>query len=325
MEICFDHEKQKEYKKDHLLMQEFEFGIQPVQIFNTKFPELKNKYKNKEKNKDKDNSKKLSEIIKQYNMAQFEQEHSIIKGDKEKCFICRGYNNKHPDYIKLINLDYEKYFKKNEDLIIFFHYLFVGDVLGNIFIYERKIKYEGNKNKKAFNRKRSLTEKNAQKRSNANNSMNEKNEIAYKEIKKITDHYKQIKYIDYNNRLNLFLSYSLDGFINIYTFPKCKLVRTINVCDITNLKEILEKVVLVSNPFPMIFCYDKKNMYLFTLNADLIKKKPIEYNNFEIYPIIDRNCGIINDLIKIEIKDEFGNSQTKEILFPSLSEKIMEH
>ena len=87
----------------------------------------------------------------------------------------------------------------------------------------------------------------------------------------------------------------------------------------------MEKVALVSNPFPMIFCYDKKNMYLFTLNGDLIKAKKIGYNNFEIYPIIDKNCGIINDLIKIEIKDQSGNSQTKEIVLPSLSEKIIEH
>ena len=318
MNIYFDYEVQKKFMTDIISMQEFEFGIQPVQIFNSKFPELKDKYKD---------NPKLSEIIKQYNMNLFEKEHFIIKGDKEKCFICEGYNNKYPDYIKLINLDFEKYFKKNEDSIFYFHYYFVGDVLGNIFIYEGIIKNEGSKTKKAIDKKQRLNEKNSQKKkkNNGNNSLNEKNEIEYKEIKKITDHYKQIKYIDYNSRLNLFLSYSLDGFINIYTFPKCKLVRAINVCDITNLKEILEKVVLVSNPFPMIFCYDKKNMYLFTLNGDLIKAKQIGYNNFDIYPIIDKNCGIINDLIKIEIKDQSGNSQTKEIVLPSLSEKIIEH
>jgi len=296
-------------------MRKFEFGIQPVQIFNDKFPELKNKYKD---------ISKLSENIKNYNMNLFKKQHLIIKGDKEKCFICEGYNNIYPDYAKLINLNYEKYFKKKEDPIIYFHYLFIGDVLGNIFIYERIVKNEGNKTKKTIDTKQNLTEKNWPKKKKVDEK-NKKKEILYKEIKKITDHYKQIKYIDYNNRLNLFLSYSLDGFINIYTFPKCKLVRAINVCDITNLKEIMEKVVLVSNPFPMIFCYDKKNLYLFTLNGELIKAKPISYNNFEIYPIIDKNCGIINDLIKIEIKDQSGEIQTKEIFFPSLSEKNIEN
>ena len=349
LNIFFKYEDQKKYMKDIIIMQEYEFGIQPVQIFSDKFPDLKDKYKD---------SSKLYENIKQYNMNLFKQQHLIIKGDKEKCFICEGYNNIYPDYVKLISLDYEKYFKKKDDSIIYFYYLFIGDVLGNIFIYERIINNEGNKSKKAndkkqkskikkakekiqnkiettkkvdkvdnIDKKQNLNEKNSPKkeRTDANNSNKEIKEIEYKEIKKITDHYKQIKYIDYNNRLNLFLSYSLDGFINIYTFPKCKLVRAINVCDFTNLKEILEKVVLISNPFPMIFCYDKKDMYLFTLNGDLIKTKPIEYNNFEIYPIIDKNCGIINDLVKIEIKDQSGKIQTKEIYFPSLSEKIIEH
>ena len=346
LDICFKYEDQKKYMNDIIIMQEYEFGIQPIQIFNDKFPDLKDKYKD---------SSKLYENIKQYNMNQFKQQHLIIKGDKEKCFICEGYNNIYPDYVKLISLDYEKYFKKKDDSIIYFHYLFVGDVFGNIFIYKR-INNKGNKSKKAkekFTKNKKAKEKNQnlietnkkvdkvdnidkkqklpekispkKERNEVNNTNKEMKEIEYKEIKKITDHYKQIKYIDYNNRLNLFLSYSLDGFINIYTFPKCKLVRAIKVSDNTNLKEILEKVVLVSNPFPMIFCYDKKNMYLFTLNGDLIKTKPIEYNNYEIHPIIDKNCGIINDLIKIEIKDQSGKIQTKEILLPSLSEKIIDH
>ena len=94
MNICFEDKKQKKYMKDNILMQEYEFGIQPVQIFNSKFPELK------DKNKDKDKLK-LFETIKEYNMTRFKKEHFIIKGDKEKCFICEGNNNIHKDYIKL--------------------------------------------------------------------------------------------------------------------------------------------------------------------------------------------------------------------------------
>ena len=116
-----------------------------------------------------------------------------------------------------------------------------------------------------------------------------KDQIEYENLqiaKVLTDHYKQIKYIDYNQRLNLFLSYSLDGFINIYVFPKCKLVRAIKVNDITNSNEILKKVALVSNPFPMIFTYDKNNMYVITLNGELIKKQELKNKNIEIYPCI---------------------------------------
>ena len=107
----------------------------------------------------------------------------------------------------------------------------------------------------------------------------------------------EIKYIDYNPRLNLFLSYSLDGFINIYIFPKCKLVRVIKVSEFTNSNQILEKVVLVSNPFPMIFTYDKKNFYSLTLNGELIEKKNIKIQFVDIYPCIDKNCGLINDCV----------------------------
>ena len=338
MYINFKDEYQKKYLKDILIMQKYEFGMQPLQIFDNKFPELKDK-------------SRYFKLIKEYNINQFIKEHRIIKGDKNKCFICEGFNNKHPDYIEILKKkgnkklledlsDFEKYFKDKEKLMIFFHYIFVGDVLGNIFVYEYKMEVESQKAKKQklnVKEKEKEIEQNSpkkkrekeigtdkkspkKKRDNRKESENNKNEKKYKEIKKITDHYKQIKYIDYNTRLNLFLSYSLDGFINIYVFPKCKLVRVIKVCNITDSEEILQKVVLVSNPFPMIFCYDKNNMYLITLNGDLIKKTKIEYDNFEIYPIIDKNCGIVNDEILIENLDAKKNNK-EEIFLPSLSKK----
>ena len=351
MYINLEDEKQKNLFKDYLVMQKYEFGMQPLQIFDKIFPELKDKSKYFLK-------------IKKYNKEQFQKEHKIIKGDKDKCFICEGFNNKHPDYIEILRKkdstkrresisDFEKYFKDKEYIVIFFHYIFVGDVLGNIVIYENKMEVESEKAKKLRQkqeeekkspkkkRKSEETESNqnssnkkkeketeteakqnsSNKKIDANNNENNSNKKGYKELKKITDHYKQIKYIDYNTRLNLFLSYSLDGFINIYVFPKCKLVRAIKVCNITDSEEILEKVALISNPFPMIFCYDKNNMYLITLNGDLIKKTKIEYNNFEIYPIIDKNCGIINDEILIEYSDGKETKQ-EEIFLPSLSKMM---
>ena len=137
-------------------------------------------------------------------------------------------------------------------------------------------------------------------------------------IKILDDHYKQIKYIDYNPRLNLFLSYSLDGFINIYAFPKCKLVRTIKVKDITNSNEILKKVVLVSNPFPMIFTYDIKNMYVITLNGELINKVEIKIKNIELIPCVDKNCGLIDDSILMTDLDGKEKGLYKKIPLPYL-------
>ena len=284
MYIHFDKEIQTIIMNNPLNMQKFEFGIQPIQLFDKKFPELKDK-------------SKFFQDIKLYNMKQFKKEHYIMNENKNQYFICLGYKNIQFDYINIIN---SKIINKKRPPA-FFHYIFTGDVLGNITIY--KFKYNGNNNIP-------LT------------SIDYNIDKSYKVMKKLTDHYKQIKYIDYSPRLNLFLSYSLDGFINIYEFPKCKLVRAIKVKNFTKSDDILEQVVLVSNPFPMIFTYDKKMMYMYTitLNGKLIKKKEINIKNNDIIPCIDKNCGIINDFIYFIYKNNEENKQIlKEISLPLLS------
>ena len=296
MYIHLEKEKQEEDIKDELNMQKYEFGIQPYQLLDKEFPETINK-------------SKFFENIKHYNIKKFKDEHNIINGDKNKCFWCEGYNNIYKNYIKII-----KSLNEYEDKPTFY-YLFNGDVLGNITIYQNKYKFKKKEEYKDFQIINSSEEK-----------------IKYEKIKifkVLTDHNKQIKYIDYNQRLNLFLSYSLDGFINIYVFPKCKLVRAIKVKNITNSNDILIKVVLVSNPFPMIFTYDKNNMYVITLNGELIKKRGFNNKNIEIYPCIDKNCGLINDCIFIkdlnkeekDINKKIGIGEMKEISLPSLTLK----
>ena len=79
----------KKNVNNSLNMQKFEFGIQPFLIFDKSFPTLRDK-------------SKYFEEIKKYNMKQFRNEHFIIKGDKNKCFQCEGYNNIYVDYIELL-------------------------------------------------------------------------------------------------------------------------------------------------------------------------------------------------------------------------------
>ena len=295
MYVHVNPKKQKKFINNSLYMEKVEFGIQPLKIFEDKFPELVNK------------SIITKKLIK-YNIENFEKEHIIINNNNNTCFKCACFNNKNKDYIKIIplyynNEDLKKAFKhyissqEEKSRNVYFHYFFIGDILGNITVFKKELK---------------------------ENIYNEtSNELQdYKIIKKLTDHYKQIKYIDYNPRLNLFLSYSLDGFINIYVFPKCKLVRTIKVIDITNSNEILKKVVLVSNPFPMIFTYDKNYMYTISINGEFIKKEELKDNDIKLNPCIDKNCGLISDYIFIEnINDETNRKEYYKLSLPSLKKK----
>ena len=294
MYIDLNIKKQEKYLNNSLYMEKFEFGVQPLKIFDEKFPESKNINK----------SKVLDNLI-DFNIKRFKKEHAIIKDSQKKCFKCYNDSNKMIKYIKIISPNIINDKKKNNSLDCF--YVFFGDIFGSIIIYKyiKGLKRnEGNKIKK--------------------NKLS--NESKFKIMKKIMDHNKQIKYIDYNPRLNLFLSYSLDGFINIYTFPKCKLVRVIKVYNITSSKEILEKVVLVSYPFPMIFTYDKNNMYTLTLNGELIKKEKlggkeeIGDKDITINPCIDKYFGLIKDCVFMEKKNKEDNKiiEKIKILLPSL-------
>ena len=135
---------------------------------------------------------------------------------------------------------------------------------------------------------------------------------------KLCDHYKQIKYIDYNPRLNLFLTYALDGFINIYTFPSIKLVRTIKIDDYYENDDYLKKVVLISNPFPMIFCHNDNKMFVFSINGELIKSKNIEHGT-EFIPCIDKDLGLIRDHVEMRRRIHQNNTAlSSDLYFPMI-------
>ena len=66
----------------------------------------------------------------------------------------------------------------------------------------------------------------------------------------------------------------------------------------------------------MIFTYDKKYMYTISINGELIYKEQIKEET-EIYPSIDKNCGIINDYIIVgKIYDIENNDKYFQLSLP---------
>ena len=254
-----------------------EFGLVPNQIYDDKLVEIKDK-------------SIFFKKIKIFNLEKFELEHQSFESFNYlyKSFECKSVDIINGLYFCLMNkLDFNKVTPINE-----VHKMFLKYVKGtsDFKVKDTSICFEGN------------------------NIGDIKITIKGTEQKtiKLRDHNRIIKYIDYNKRLNMFLSYSLDGFINLYTFPKCKFVRAIKVSNFS--KNELKEVILISNPFPMIFAYDSDSMFTLSINGDLIKSININSLIKEIYDIVsksikdidinvcvDKDFGIMNDFICIKV------------------------
>ena len=294
-------EKDKEIKQNYedALLNCYKLGINPNPIYEEKDPKIINK-------------SAAFKIIEKFNLEQFQKEHKSFENinNLDKSFEYKSF------YI--INESYYKTMKTKIKIDII-------NLINKAKEYLTKKETKETKKKKEIppiNFKDGTVCFEGNKLGDVKITLlNGKDEIIKTKI--LRDHSSIIKYIDYNKRLNLFLSYSLDGFINIYTFPKYKLVRTIKVIKFST--DILKMVVLISNPFPMIFTYDSKNMYTLTINGDLITKQNLENigkeNEIIIIPCIDKDFGIMNDFIYIK------KNQKEEIYkyeFPTLELTILE-
>jgi hypothetical protein len=92
----------------------------------------------------------------------------------------------------------------------------------------------------------------------------------------INDQMNEISHISYNSELNLWCSSSIDGYINIYSFPLCKLFRAIKLP--TNK---CKYIFLSSCPLPCIIAISKEktenNIYVYSINGKFLYKQ-IEQN-----------------------------------------------
>ena len=315
-------ENKEEILSNTLILESTDFGLTPYKLFDSNFKIAK-----------KENIEKL----KKYNFQMVEKEHFIDGSNPLKCFMCIGRSSIDKDYLNI----YEKK-KIYEDFNILYkmkeineHYFyFIGDIFGNITIY-RIFKEKKNKNENETFLKRILTHSKSAKeidgkiidnndKNKEMDDINDKKGKIYKAridgiverysnviiFKKISDHHKQIKYIDFNGRLNLFLTYALDGFINLYLFPSCKLINSFKVTNVVGNQCIFDQVLLISTPFPMIICSNKILLYVFDINGNFIHVESIaDIEGIQIH--IDKNCGIVQD---------FLTKEGKEYSFPFINE-----
>ena len=119
-----------------------------------------------------------------------------------------------------------------------------------------------------------------------------------------------IKYIDYNKRLNMFVTTSLDGYSCIYSIPN-KLISVIKHPS----NGYFDYILLSANPFPTVITFDKINndLYSYSVNGFFIIKVNLSQivgdldkvnDNINIYPIFDTDGGAHKDLLVIQVENE---------------------
>ena len=109
----------------------------------------------------------------------------------------------------------------------------------------------------------------------------------------IHPHTKEIISINSNSNLNMLIDTSYDGYVNLYTIPSLKLVRSI-YNDPNNL--IIEKVFLSSNPLPCFLTYsNEKELISYSINGKELYHESIDDDIF--YPEIQTDDNFIDYLI----------------------------
>ena len=105
------------------------------------------------------------------------------------------------------------------------------------------------------------------------------NEIKYEwsPVIKIIEQMSEISHINCNNELNLWASASIDGYVNIYSFPLCKLFRTFKI-PTNNCRYIF----LSSSPLPCVvaICNEKtiSEIFVYSINGKFLSRQNCQNN-----------------------------------------------
>ena len=167
------------------------------------------------------------------------------------------------------------------------------------------------KNEYTFNENKNYVFKKGNKAINfiSNNLGNVKLYINDKLMKEFYDQKSIIKYIDYNKRLNMFATTSIDGYCCVYSLPN----KLLSVIKHPN-NGYFDYILLSSNPFPSIIAFDKiaNDFYSYSLGGLFIKKvnlsnivgdlDKLKINIINIYPMFDTDGGAHKDLLIINLE-----------------------
>ena len=163
-------------------------------------------------------------------------------------------------------------------------YLFVGNSIGNVLVYN-KIESE-------------------------NNNINESNN--WEKYCLLTDQKSRISHINCNNELNMWASISVDGYICLYTLPLCNLIRCIKAPS-----KLYSYVFLSDSPLPCIILIsdeDNSEIKVYSINGKLIYNKQ-EYSRIT-------NPLIIKDLNSNDYLAFIGNNNIIIMSIPNLEAEI---
>jgi WD40 repeat protein len=129
--------------------------------------------------------------------------------------------------------------------------------------------------------------------------------------KSLYDHYSPISSLAFDDKLNIFITCSKDGFCNLYTTPQCKLVNSFNLKNLVQSENIVYSNIslISSSPLPCFIFYfeSRSSLCVCSINGHFIKEQKVDYN-------IKNNCikkftdNQFNDyLLIIDQKDEVIN------------------
>ncbi len=149
----------------------------------------------------------------------------------------------------------------------------------------------------------------------------------------IADHLSAISDINCNSELNLWVSASVDGYINLYTLPLCKLLRCIKIQS-----SRCNYVFLSSSPLPSIIAIAEKSVsseiFVYSINGKLITNQeepsiitcPIiikDLNSNEYLAYIINESIIIRSIPTLIRQSAIDNISDIYSIFPSEDMKLL--